>query len=121
MKPPKIRDQIDELEVMTTNETPRLIRTLVSPPSWRVWLVEDVFIAANSLEEAIIHYCDAYGRERDEAACDGSPWDHAGFYRSGDEAEALGSPPDCTMREAAEEKLREGNSLPIEVAIAFNH
>lgn len=84
-------------------------------------MVENEFIAAVSLDEAIGYYCDMHGRERDEINFEDGHWDTAGFYRSGDEMESWDKAPDCTMREAAEEKIAKGERIPFEIAVAFNY
>ena len=88
---------------------------------WRVWMVENEFIAAVSLEEAIGYYCDMHGTERDEINFEDSDYDSGGFYRSGDEMDSWDKDPDCTLREAADEKIAEGERIPFGVAIAFNY
>jgi len=83
-------------------------------------MVEGEFIAAADLGDAIGYYCDNSGVERDEINFEDGTWDTAGFYRSGDEMDSWDKDPDCTMREAAEEKIREGETVPFTVAVSFN-
>lgn len=107
----------------TATDSPEVAGCAGMPCShpWRVWMVENEFIAAVSIEEAIGYYCDMHGTERDEINFEDCDYDSGGFYRSGDEMDSWDKDPDCTLREAAEEKIAKGERIPFEVAIAFNY
>tara|TARA_R110000850_G_C9796902_1_gene449943 strand:- start:233 stop:532 length:300 start_codon:yes stop_codon:yes gene_type:complete len=82
-------------------------------PKWHVWVVEDHFIAAVSLESAIECYCGDWGVARDEVCYDETHSDNVDYYDTEEDEN-----PTTVMRIQAENLMDGGSVMPFDFARA---
>ena len=86
---------------------------------WHVWEVENYFYAANKVSGAIECHCNDYGCDPDDVCFDTEHSDSGDFYDAPVDEIDMDSNRDRSLREQAEIKMKEGESLPFMVAVSY--